>query len=246
MLEDTATTEEDQSTEKDEIEETSPPTHPYDMPGEWFVLNAQSGHEKKVKTNILTRIKNLHLEDKVYDVVIPTDEVVEIRNGKKVNLEKKTFPGYVLVRMDLDETTWYEIRNTPSIIGFVGSGKRPIALSRREIERILGSNEVEEVKKESPKFKPDFEVGETVRVTTGPFADFNGIIEEINLDQSKVTVLVNSAEIGSEIDAQNAQEAFNNAKSDLAKYSESEKSPEKIKAINELSKAQARMQASKN
>jgi len=161
------------------------------LPGEWFVLNAQSGHEKKVKTNILTRIKNLHLDDRVYDVVIPTDEVVEIRNGKKVNLEKKTFPGYVLVRMDLDETTWYEIRNTPSIIGFVGSGKRPIPLSRREVERILGSNEEVEFKKESPKFKPDFEVGETVRVTTGPFADFNGIIEEINLDQSKVTVLVN-------------------------------------------------------
>ena len=80
MLEDTATTEEDQSTEEVEIEETLAPTHPYDMPGEWFVLNAQSGHEKKVKTNILTRIKNLHLEDKVYDVVIPTDEVVEIRN----------------------------------------------------------------------------------------------------------------------------------------------------------------------
>ena len=166
MLEDTATTEEDQSTEEVEIEETLAPTHPYDMPGEWFVLNAQSGHEKKVKTNILTRIKNLHLEDKVYDVVIPTDEVVEIRNGKKVNLEKKTFPGYALVRMDLDDTTWYEIRNTPSIIGFVGSGKRPIALSRREIERILGSNEVEEEKKESPKFKPDFEVGETVRAVS--------------------------------------------------------------------------------
>ena len=81
MLEDTATTEEDQSTEEFEIEETLAPTHPYDMPGEWFVLNAQSGHEKKVKTNILTRIKNLHLEDKVYDVVIPTAEVVEIRNG---------------------------------------------------------------------------------------------------------------------------------------------------------------------
>ena len=191
MLEDTATTEENQSTEEVEIEDTEVSVHPYDMPGEWFVLNAQSGHEKKVKTNIQTRIKNLHLEDKIFDVVIPTDEVVEIRNGKKVNLEKKTFPGYVLVRMDLDDTTWYEIRNTPSIIGFVGSGKRPIALSRREIERILGSNEVEEVKKESPKFKPDFEVGETVRVTTGPFADFNGIIEEINLDQSKVTVLVN-------------------------------------------------------
>ena len=113
------------------------------------------------------------------------------KKKKKVNLEKKTFPGYVLVRMDLDDTTWYEIRNTPSIIGFVGSGKRPIPLSKREIERILGTNEEVEVKKESPKFKPDFEIGETVRVTTGPFADFNGIIEEINLDQSKVTVLVN-------------------------------------------------------
>ena len=165
--------------------------HPYDLPGEWFVLNAQSGHEKKVRTNILTRLKNLHLEDKVYEVVIPTDEVVEIRNGKKVNVEKKTFPGYVLVRMDLDDETWYQIRNTPSVIGFVGSGKMPQSLSRREIERILGSNEEVEVKKESPKFKPDFEVSETVRVTTGPFADFNGIIEEINLDQSKVTVLVN-------------------------------------------------------
>ena len=122
MVEDTVTTEETNEL-SDEIEDS--PSHPYDLPGEWFVLNAQSGHEKKVRTNILTRIKNLHLEDKVYDVVIPTDEVVEIRNGKKVNLEKKTFPGYVLVRMDLDDTTWYEIRNTPSIIGFVGSGKRP-------------------------------------------------------------------------------------------------------------------------
>jgi len=177
--------------ESQTIEVDSNNQHPYDLAGEWFVLNAQSGHEKKVRTNILTRLKNLHLEDKVYDVVIPTDEVVEIRNGKKVNVEKKTFPGYVLVRMDLDDETWYQIRNTPSVIGFVGSGKMPQSLSRREIERILGSNEEVEVKKESPKFKPDFEVGETVRVTTGPFADFNGIIEEINLDQSKVTVLVN-------------------------------------------------------
>ena len=188
MVEDTVTTEETDEL-SDEIEDSL--SHPYDLPGEWFVLHAQSGHEKKVRTNILTRIKNLNLEDKVYEVVIPTDEVVEIRNGKKVNLEKKTFPGYVLIRMDLDDNTWYEIRNTPSIIGFVGSGKNPIPLSRREIERILGSNEEVEVKKESPKFKPDFEIGETVRVTTGPFADFNGIIEEINLDQSKVTVLVN-------------------------------------------------------
>ncbi len=175
----------------EDLEDSALAVHPYDLAGEWFVLNAQSGHEKKVKTNILTRLKNLHLEEKVYEVVIPTDEVVEIRNGKKVNVEKKTFPGYVLVRMDLDDETWYQIRNTPSVIGFVGSGKMPISLSRREIERILGTNEEVEIKKESPKYKPDFETGETVRVTTGPFADFNGHIEEINLDQSKVTVLVN-------------------------------------------------------
>ena len=140
MVEDTVTTEETDEL-SDEIEDS--PSHPYDLPGEWFVLNAQSGHEKKVRTNILTRIKNLHLEDKVYDVVIPTDEVVEIRNGKKVNLEKKTFPGYVLVRMDLDDTTWYEIRNTPSIIGFVGSGadglKGPAVLSTREWRKLIFS-----------------------------------------------------------------------------------------------------------
>lgn len=165
--------------------------HPYDLPGQWFVLNAQSGHEKKVKDNLLTRVKNLHLEDRIYDVCIPTEEVVEIRNGKKVNVEKKTFPGYVLVRMDEDPNLLYEIRNTPSVIGFVGSGKHPAPLSKKEVERIIGTNEEVEETKESPRFKPDFENGETVRVTSGPFADFNGIIEEINLDQSKVTVLVN-------------------------------------------------------
>jgi len=147
--------------------------------------------KKKVKANLENIVKNTNLDDSVFEIVIPTDEVVEIRNGKKVTVEKKTFPGYILVRMDMNDKAWYELRNAPSVIGFVGSGKSAIALSRREVERILGTNEEVEVKKDSPKFKPDFEVGETVRVTTGPFADFNGIIEEINLDQSKVTVLVN-------------------------------------------------------
>jgi len=165
--------------------------HPYDLPGQWYVLNAQSGHEKKVKDNLLTRIKNLHLEDQIYEVFIPTEEVIEIRNSKKVTVEKKTFPGYVLVRMDDDDNLLYEIRNTPSVIGFVGSGKNPAPLSKREVERIIGNDEETADNKESLKFKPDFETGETVRVTRGPFNDFNGVIEEINLDQSKVTVLVN-------------------------------------------------------
>jgi len=99
------------------IEESSPSNeHPYDLPGQWYVLNAQSGHEKKVKDNLLTRVKNLHLEDQIYDVYIPTEEVIEIRNSKKVTIEKKTFPGYVLVRMDDDDNLLYEIRNTPSVI----------------------------------------------------------------------------------------------------------------------------------
>ena len=124
------------------IEESSPSNeHPYDLPGQWYVLNAQSGHEKKVKDNLLTRIKNLHLEDQIYDVYIPTEEVIEIRNSKKVTIEKKTFPGYVLIRMDDDDNLLYEIRNTPSVIGFVGSGKYPAALSKREVEKIIGTNE---------------------------------------------------------------------------------------------------------
>ena len=161
------------------------------MSHKWYIVHAYSGFEKKVAATIIEQAKSKNIDSSFSEVIVPTEEVVEIRNGKKVNVEKKTFPGYVLVRMDLDDETWYQIRNTPSVIGFVGSGKMPISLSKREIERILGTNEEVEVKKESPKFKPDFETGETVRVTTGPFADFNGIIEEINLDQSKVTVLVN-------------------------------------------------------
>ena len=192
MLDETATTEDlNLDVTEEVIAEVTPSVHPYDLPGEWFVLNAQSGHEKKVKANLENIVKNTNLDDSVFEIVIPTDEVVEIRSGKKVTVEKKTFPGYILVRMDMNDKAWYELRNAPSVIGFVGSGKSAIALSRREVERILGTNEEVEVKKDSPKFKPDFEVGETVRVTTGPFADFNGIIEEINLDQSKVTVLVN-------------------------------------------------------
>ena len=157
----------------------------------WFIVQSHSNFENKVSGLIKEEAEKAKISDKFEEIVVPTHDVTEVKRGKRVQRKKKYFPGYVLIRMDLDDNTWYEIRNTPSIIGFVGSGKNPIPLSRREIERILGSNEEVEVKKESPKFKPDFEIGETVRVTTGPFADFNGIIEEINLDQSKVTVLVN-------------------------------------------------------
>jgi transcriptional antiterminator NusG len=165
------------------------PLSPYDLPGGWYVIHSYSGYEKKVKANLESRVKSMHLEDKIFEVVIPMEDVVEYKAGKKVTVERKKFPGYVLVRMYLDDDSWYAVRNTPSVTGFVGSQTKPTPLSRREVERILGV-EKEEGKKEKPTFKPAWEVGETIRVVQGPFADFNGVIEDINVDQSKVRVLV--------------------------------------------------------
>ncbi len=167
------------------------PLSPYDLPGGWYVVHSYSGYENKVKANLETRIKSMHLEDKVFDVVIPMEEVVEFKAGKKVTVQRKRFPGYILVRLYMDDDSWYAVRNTPGVTGFVGSGSKPTPLSRREVERILGVKKAggeEEVKE--PKLKVAWEVGETVRVVEGPFADFNGVIEDINVDQSKVRVLV--------------------------------------------------------
>jgi transcriptional antiterminator NusG len=153
------------------------------------VVHSYSGYENKVKANLETRVKSMHLEDKVFDVVIPMEDVVEFKNGKKVNVKRKKFPGYILVRLYMDDDSWYAVRNTPGVTGFVGSGTKPTPLSRREVERILGVRKDEEEKK-APRLQVAWEVGETVRVVEGPFADFNGVIEDINVDQSKVRVLV--------------------------------------------------------
>ena len=178
------------ATEADAVEVARvEPSSPYDLPGAWYVVHSYSGYENKVKANLETRIKSMHLEDKVFDVVIPMEEVVEFKNGRKVNVMRKKFPGYILVRLYMDDDSWYAVRNTPGVTGFVGNAQKPTPLSRREVERILGVRKDEEEKKE-PRFKPAWEVGETVRVIEGPFADFNGVIEDINVDQSKVRVLV--------------------------------------------------------
>ena len=165
------------------------PLSPYDLPGDWYVVHSYSGYENKVKLNLETRSKSMHMEDLIYEVVIPMEDVVEIKNGKKVTVPRKMFPGYILVRMHLDDDSWYAVRNTPGVTGFVGSANKPVPLSRREVERFLGVKEEED--KKAPRYKPSWETGDSVRVQTGPFADFNGIIEDINLDQSKVVVLVN-------------------------------------------------------
>ncbi len=181
-----------EATETVEVVVPAPPSSPYDLPGGWYVVHSYSGYEKKVKANLETRVKSMHLEDRVFDVVIPMEEVVEFKSGRKVNVQRKKFPGYILVRLYMDDDTWYAVRNTPGVTGFVGSASKPTPLSRREVERILGVRKDEETgaDKKEPTFKPAWEVGETIRVVEGPFADFNGIIEDINVDQSKVRVLV--------------------------------------------------------
>lgn len=175
--------------EAPEVVEPPKPASPYDLPGDWYVIHSYSGYENKVKANLETRTKSMHMEDRIYDVQIPMEDVVEIKSGKKVTVKKKVFPGYILVRMRLDDDSWYTVRNTPGVTGFVGGSNTPTPLSRREVERFLGVEKEEE--KPKPRFKPAFEINDLVRVVTGPFADFNGRIEDIDLDQSKVTVLVN-------------------------------------------------------
>ena len=164
--------------EEAEVVEMPKPASPYDLPGDWYVIHSYSGYENKVKANLETRIQSMHMEDRIFEVHIPMEDVVEFKGGKKVTVPKKVFPGYILVRMSLDDDSWY-----------AGNAQKPTPLSRREVERFLGVQEEEE--KAKPRFKPEWDVGEQVRVVTGPFADFNGTIEELNIDQQKVVVLVN-------------------------------------------------------
>jgi len=164
----------------------------YDRPGGWFVVHTQSGYEKKVKQNLQARTTSMHLEDRILEVEIPMEDVDEFRNGKKVTVSKKVFPGYLLVRCHLDDEAWSVVRDTPGIVNFVGAGGKPSKLGRREVETFLPvADESEAVVPKRSKARFGFGVGETVRVKEGPFADFSGAIVEINEDQLKVKVLVN-------------------------------------------------------
>jgi transcriptional antiterminator NusG len=168
---------------------------PWTRPGAWYVVHTQSGYEKKVTANLHARIQSMNMEEKIYEVVIPMEEVDEFKNGRKQTVQKKVFPGYLLVRCQMDDASWYCIRNTPGVTGFVGQnkqGQKPTPLSRREVQTFLaakgdGTGGLPSRKK--PKL--DYEVGESVRVKEGPFADFAGTIAEINADHMKLKVLVN-------------------------------------------------------
>jgi transcriptional antiterminator NusG len=164
---------------------------PYDRPGKWFVLHTQSGYENKVRQNLEARTKSMNMENKIHEIVIPMEDVVEFKNGKKVVVQKKMFPGYLLVRCRLDDDSWYVIRNTPGVTGFVGAANKPSSLPRKDVENFLATrvDEVEAPKRSRPRML--YEINETVRVKEGPFADFSGEIVEINEDQLKLKVLVN-------------------------------------------------------
>jgi transcriptional antiterminator NusG len=176
----------------DEAEDEPYVVSPFDQPGSWYVVHTYAGYENKVKSNLHSRTASMNMEDRIYEVVIPMEDVVEFKNGKKVVVQKKVFPGYLLCRCELDDDSWSVIRNTPGVTGFVGPGTKPTPLSRREVEGIL-QVKVEgaeaPVKRSRPRL--EHEVGETVRVKEGPFADFSGQIAEINEDQLKLKVLVN-------------------------------------------------------
>lgn len=166
---------------------------PYDRPGRWYVVHSYAGYENKVKTNLMNRVRAYHSEEQIFELVIPMEDVIEFKGGQRRVVQKKMYPGYVLVRMDLDDNTWGIVRNTPGVTGFVGpSGAKPTPLSRKEVEDILGVAKLEGPTAEK-KVRPrvEFEEGEQVRVVTGPFADFNGSISEIDVDRSKLKVLVN-------------------------------------------------------
>ena len=175
-------------------EEPEPYDDPNLRPGRWFVVHTQSGYEKKVTANLNARIQSMNMEDKIYEIVIPMEEVDEFKNGKKQTVMKKVFPGYLLVRCQMDDETWYCVRNTPGITGFVGQavkGQKPTPLSRREVKTFLSPKTAAQADAPRRKAKLDYEEGESVRVKEGPFADFTGEIAEINADHLKLKVLVN-------------------------------------------------------
>ncbi|MCH7717926.1 MAG: transcription termination/antitermination factor NusG [Chloroflexi bacterium] len=158
----------------------------------WYVIHTYSGHENKVKTNLEHRITSMDAQDVIYQVVVPTEDEIEIRDGQRRTVARKIFPGYILVQMvelledDPDSTrSWFIVRNTPGVTGFVGSGTRPVPLEDDEVRRILSQMRVEQ-----PRIKVGFELGQSVRIVDGPFLDFVGQVDDINLDRGKVKVLV--------------------------------------------------------
>ena len=151
----------------------------------WYVVHTYSGYENKVKANLEHRIESMAMKDKIFQIVVPTEEEVELKEGRKVTTKRKIFPGYVLVEMILGDDSWYVVRNTPGVTGFVGTGTRPVPLQDSEVKSII-----KQMKVETPKVKVGFSVGQSVKIIDGYFAEFMGVVDEINPERGKVKVLV--------------------------------------------------------
>lgn len=169
---------EDYPDEEEETEETGPRA-------EWYVIHSYSGMENKVKKNIEHRAESMGMTDKILEIVVPTETEIEIRQGKRREIERRVFPGYVLVHMIMDEDSWYVVRNSPGVTGFVGMGNKPTPLRDEEVDKIM-----KRIESDEPKIKVSFQVGEHVRIMSGPFAEFGGTVDEIYPDKGKAKVLV--------------------------------------------------------
>mgnify|MGYP005853369615 CR=1 FL=1 len=152
----------------------------------WYVVHCYSGYENKVRHNLEQRIETMGMKDKIFDVVVPTEEEIEVKEGKRRTVERRVFPGYILVNMILSEESWYVVRNTPGVTGFVGMGNTPTPLRPEEVAQIIRRMEAE-----APRIKVTFKPGERVRIVDGPFNDFRGTVSEIDMERAKVRVMVN-------------------------------------------------------
>jgi transcription termination/antitermination protein NusG len=159
---------------------------PVEDEAQWYVIHAYSGHEDKVKKNLERRIESMDMHDRILDVLVPMEDEIEIKDGKRRHVQKRIFPGYILVRMRMSDESWYVVRNTPGVTSFVGSGNKPVPLQEKEVKGIL-----KQMKQEAPKVRIEYQLGETVRVVDGPFTDFLGKVDEINAEKGKLKVLVN-------------------------------------------------------
>lgn len=151
----------------------------------WYVVHCYSGYEKKVRQAIEQRTETMGMRDRIFDVIIPTEEEIEIKDGKRRPVERRVFPGYILVEMILDEDSWYVVRNTPGVTGFVGMGNEPTPLDQEEVQKIMARMD-----NEKPVFKVNFKIGDTVRISSGPFNEFPGKVSAIDFDRAKVRVMV--------------------------------------------------------
>jgi transcription termination/antitermination protein NusG len=151
----------------------------------WYVIHTYSGYENKVKKNLESRIASMGMSDKIFDILVPTENQVELKSGQRRTTERRIFPGYMLVQMIMDDDSWYVVRNTPGVTGFVGMGNKPTALSPAEVDRIKGRAEAE-----APSIKVNFAEGHSVQITDGPFAGFHGTVESIDREKGKVRVMV--------------------------------------------------------